>query len=577
MSTVQEQIDFILGPQLPIGTSYFDQVQVSRGKILGQSCPPIPPTDASALNSYVLNLQYYDLPLSLYIANNRTGDPAFVTMSMNAAISWWQHPQWIKSGAQRDFDNGQGPPPRHAGVGGLILAALNGHPEMWEWIVAYTLHQFDNWLKKRINDPALYYGVREGAFMLQYAAWLSFCLPDSYPLQAGGTATNGAQVRAQLLADVEAVVVSYHGRLQKSDGSWRWDDVDVRDPDGGTLVGIMQPFMVGLLLCALCDVHRLTTNTTVQANIQNQILKACRHLYSDGPYRKDDPVPYDPTKRWRTFWYLYHGGTTVDPTKFESGGWGYPGTSITDVQDGRQAIGPVIATYAYAYKLSGDTFYRDAGNELWDSAYGPTDGIHNFFDTDGKGYNQNARRAGSYLVWAGGTVSAPTPTTQPAPLPTAPTITSPANGATVAGTIDVVGSFAGLFDIAYLVIDDTVNGSATGSPFDFKVDTAALADGPHSLFIRVWGGASALDSARISVTVANKAVTPTPPAPIPTPIPIPSPTSAPSPRPLYEYIKQTFSTETTFETAIKSAAAQGYGAFIIGPSGKTLYGLRIKQ
>ena len=92
------------------------------------------------------------------------------------------------------------------------------------------------------------------------------------------------------------------------------------DTDGGTLQGIMQPFMVGLLLNALIDVHRLSTNTTVKANIQNQITKACRHLYQDGPFRKDEAVPGLTGKRWRSFWYVYHGGTTVNPTRYQNGG-----------------------------------------------------------------------------------------------------------------------------------------------------------------------------------------------------------------------------------------------------------------
>ena len=99
------------------------------------------------------------------------------------------------------------PPPRHAGIGGLILRALDGRPEMWDWINAYTRYHFDLWLKRRINDSQLYYGVREGAFALHYAAWLAKTLPDSFPLQAGGTATNGAALRAQYLADIEAISV----------------------------------------------------------------------------------------------------------------------------------------------------------------------------------------------------------------------------------------------------------------------------------------------------------------------------------------------------------------------------------
>lgn len=82
----------------------------------------------------------------------------------------------------------------------------------------------------------------------------------------------------------------------------------------------MQPFMIGLLLSALIDVHRATVDATVKAKVANQIFKACRHLYADGPYRKDELVPANRNKRWRAFWYFYHGGTSVNPTLFEKGG-----------------------------------------------------------------------------------------------------------------------------------------------------------------------------------------------------------------------------------------------------------------
>lgn len=559
---LQEQIDFILGPQAPMDDSYFSRVQVSRGQLLGDSCPAIPPTDPAALNEYVLHLQYYDLPMCLYVDYRRTGDAGFNSDARNAADSWWQHPNWIDSGRIRLWET-QGsatPAPRHAGIGGLILRALDGRPEFWDWIVGYTMWNFDIWLKSRIPkpgdlNPALYIGVREGAFMLQYATWIAATLPDSYP--------NAAAIRAQFLADAEAVAVNYYGRLQRSDGSWRWNDGDVIDDpkaggDGGTLVGITQPFQIGLLLHALIDLHRLTANPSVKDNLKTQILNGCRHLYSDGPYRKDEPIPYDPSKRRRSFFYLYHGGTSVNPTKFEKGGWSYPGNNITEIQDERQAIGPVVAAYGYAHLISGDPFFKTAGDELWDSAYGSTDGIHNFFDTDGKGYNQNARRAGSYLVWAGMPeqpapvpipIPAPAPTPIPAPIPPViepsplpPTslipviaIDSPANGASVSGQVNVTTAVidsSGEIDSIYLLIDGEVVASSSAPPYSFSVDTKKLSNGPHSLFVRAWNKAGRPgDSDTLSVIVVNVEVIPEPPQPVPIPVPVPLPTPAPAPAP----------------------------------------------
>src|SRR5689334_17752051 len=218
--TLNPASDFIIGPQAPIGTTWFDQTEVDRARFHGGQCPATVPTDPDALNSFVL-LNYYDLPLTEYIAYKRTGDVTFLNYARKCADAWWAHPQWIQSGAQRDFDNGQGPPPRHAGIGGLILRALDGRPEMWDWITAYTRNQFNVWVGLRFNNPQLYYGVREGAFMLHYAIWIAATHPDP-------------SVRAEFLAKAETASTSYFGRLQQADGSWRWNTApdEFVDTDG---------------------------------------------------------------------------------------------------------------------------------------------------------------------------------------------------------------------------------------------------------------------------------------------------------------------------------------------------------
>src|SRR4030095_5764357 len=431
-AALNPQADFIIGPQVPIGSSWFDTTELDRARAHGQACPTTPPTDPTALNDFIL-LNYYDLPLTEYIAYSRTQDVTFLNFARKCADAWWQHPTWIGQGSIRPWPDSSTPPPRHAGIGGLILRAMDGRPEMWDWINSYTRFHFDLWLKKRISDPQLYYGVREGAFALHYATWLAKVLPDSFPLQAGGTQNNGARLREQYLADIEAVSVNYYARLQQADGSWRWDDPDYIDQDGGTLRGIMQPFMVGLLLNALIEVHRLSTNSTVKASIQNQITKACRHLYSDGPYRKDETVIGLTGQRWRAFWYFYHGGTSVNPTKYENGGGSY-----TDISEGtwvvnneRQGISTVFSAFGYAYQLTNDPFFLAAGDELFDSAFGCGDGFHDFADADAKGYNQNYRMGGRYLVWRVAGNPSPSPSPTPIPSPTAspslsPTPTPPA-------------------------------------------------------------------------------------------------------------------------------------------------------
>lgn len=547
MPTTQELMDVIIGPQASIGTSWFDRTQVSMARMLGEKCPVSPPTDPDALNSFLLHLHYYDLAQSEYIVHKRTGDAQFLAYARKCADSWWKYPA-IDEGRMRSFEQAA-TSPKFAGVAGLILRALDGRPELWDWIVQYTRHARDIWLKPRINYPTLHYGVREGAFTLRFMALLSQVLPDSFPLQAGGMATNGSQIRAEMLADTEAIAVSYYGRLQFPDGSWRWNDPDETDADGGTLQGITQPFQIGLLLRALVDVYNATSSATVRLSIQDQILKSCRHLYGArdttgkwvGPYRKEDPIPFDPSRRRRGMWYLYHGGTSVNPTKFANGGWAWPGTTVDQIQDERQALATVIAAYGWAWDKTRDPFFLEAGNELWDSAYGGTDGIRNYINTDGKGFNQNSWSS-SYPVWAGGVIEPPLPAPlpveplppkpiepAPAPLPGTPvtvSVLTPTSGATLSGRVKVTAqaSDESMITGAYLLVDGFVRGAAPVAPYAFDWDTTMLPDGEYSLFVRAWDKSnSAIDSPVVKVVVANKAPEPEP-APIPPePIPVPAP------------------------------------------------------
>lgn len=405
--------ELIIGPQAPIGTTFFDTVQVAKGKQFGRAFPATPPADADAY----IQSHYYDLGLTMAVAYARTNDPEFLTLFQKVCDSWWKL-SWFDEGRARMWPDNMTPAPRHAGLGGLMLRAID-RPQMWDWINGYTRAHFDNWVKRHLNDPIVS-EVREGAYMLHYAAWLASVLPDSFPLPDGTIATNGAALRAAYLTDVEKAATDYFGRLQYPDGSWRWDDSYYTDADGGQLRGIMQPFMVGLLLEALVDIHRITTNSTVKTSIQNQITKACRHLYLDGAYMKDRTVPSLPGIRIRGMCYFKHGGTTVNPTKYVNGDYppDYDTNDLQYIRSPRQGISTIFSAYGYAFQLTGDPFFKTAGDELFDSAFGDTDGIHNEVDTAPKGYNQNYRMGGRYLVWRGAAPVVPPVITPPPPTPT---------------------------------------------------------------------------------------------------------------------------------------------------------------
>lgn len=403
-------VEFIIGPQLALGSPenvfpYFDTTQKGKGEFHASRFPATPPPSTESSDKYIGD-QYYDQALCQYALYYRSGDPLHLANANKIADSWWLF---------SPFNSGQTAPedsfsPRNSSLGGLMLRALHGRPEMWDWIVRYARFQFDAWVKRNINEPEFVNGIRDSSYMLHYAIWLAKVLPDSVP--------NAATLRAGFLADAEAGTSNYFLRLQQPDGSFRWGDDYYTDADGGRLRGIMQPFMVGLLLHALIDVHRGTANTTLKANIKTGVLKCLDHLYDGGPFMKRNAgIPGSPI-RWRAFNYFYHGGTTVNPTKYATGDYtGVNAGNVYDVQGARQGTSTIIHAVGWAFKETGDQKYALMGGEYLDSIVGfKEDQVsNNIAGDDPKGYNQHFRAGGRYLAWRFGSGVVVTPTVQPSP------------------------------------------------------------------------------------------------------------------------------------------------------------------
>jgi uncharacterized protein (TIGR03437 family) len=214
--------------------------------------------------------------------------------------------------------------------------------------------------------------------------------------------------------------------------------------------------------------------------VQLQITKACQHLYHGGPYRKDETVNGLPGRRWRSFWYFYHGGTTVNPTRYENGGASYTAADQGwIVKSERQGISTIFSAYGYAYVMTGDSTFKAMGDELYESAFGDlTDGIHNEADGSAKNYNQNYRSGGRYLAWrlGGGT---PVPSTPPIV-----SVTSPTNGQNlVAGTDIVITSAATDADGSVAKVEFYANGELVGTDYTspFAITWPTVAAGSYTL------------------------------------------------------------------------------------------------
>ena len=347
---------------------------------------------------HYLRSAYYDTALVEYINYYRTGDPAFLNYARKMADALWGS-QYIDFGTVLQGSNHL--PPRSQAFAGLMLRALDGKPEYWDYLSREVRATFDNWLKRRRDNATLYYDIREDGYAQLYAVMLARVLPDRYALYPNGpsrpstgVATDGARKRAALLADAEDIAVNFFGRLQRADGSWRWDVNDEQ------VVNTEQPFMVGLYLESAVLLHQLTTNVAVKANLRDQITRACRHLYRDA-YRGTEVVRDMPQYRWRGMFYYWGGGTTTNPSAYAHG----KGAQATQGDRGmisqvRHGNSTIHHAFGYAYVISGDRTFLTMGDEIFGASFGDdTDTLRNLAYVGGKEYDQTYRASGRYLAW----------------------------------------------------------------------------------------------------------------------------------------------------------------------------------
>lgn len=311
-----------------------------------------------------LDANYYDQAQVQYINYYRTGDARFLTYARKIADSWWLS-SFIDEG-RTTFTNQIAP--RNVSLNGLILRALDGRPEMWPWIVSFTRDAFSLWVGQHINDAGLYFGAREGGYMLLFAANLAKVHPDPV-------------VRAEFQAKAIDAAVNYYARLQLADGTWRW-----LDPDFWT-GNAEQPFHVGILLEGMIATHRLTGNTTVRTSI----IEAVEGLYLVG----FNPVDWDAM-------YYQVGGAFLDGTSCATGcglaAGVYPGPFGT-VAEARQLNATCIHSFGYAFAITSDLRFRDWGDEIFAASFGAEQGFRMLAWFNEKNYDEAYRTGGHYLAW----------------------------------------------------------------------------------------------------------------------------------------------------------------------------------
>ena len=433
---------------------------------------------------------YYDTALVQYINYYRTGEARFLEYARKTADAWW-HSQWVGDGTVTG-----GPhhlPPRSMAFAGLMLRALDGRPEMWDYLEREVHTNFEVWVYLRKNNPTLFYDIREDGYAQLYAVMLAKVLPDSYPLQANGTlqastglATDGAVKRSRYLTQTEDTAVNFFGRLQRGDGSWRWDADTSSDPND-QFREVEQPFMVGLYLESVVLLHQLTTNAQVKTQLVNQLTRSVQHLYHDA-YEKNDPVTNYPGYNWRGFFYFWGGGTVAEPNKYNPPSRWTTACGLSNCGDGsvtsaRHLNSTIHHAFGYAYYVTGEQQYKEMGDEVFDASYGEeVDGLHSLAASGkGKDYAMNYRASGHYLVWQLAAAGSPTPSPTPSPVPTptgsptpAPSPTpTPVNGSTSTASVlrakDHATVLAGQMDAGAPVLSHHVVISSPTTSFNLEL------------------------------------------------------------------------------------------------------------
>jgi hypothetical protein len=348
---------------------------------------------------------YYDTVLVQYINYYRTGEVKFLEYARKMADARW-HSQWVGDGTVTGGPNHL--PPRSMAFAGLMLRALDGRPEMWDYLEREVRTTFEVWVYLRKNNRTLFSDLRDDGYAQLYAVLLAKVLPDSYPLYGNGTlqpstgmATDGAAKRTRYRSQAEDTAVNYFGRLQRADGSWRWN-ADTSSNPNEQYRDVEQPFMVGLYLESVILLHQLSNNQTARANLKQQLTRSVNHLYTDA-YLGNATVTDFPQYRWRGMFYFWGGGTVANPRSYSP-----PQPSTTAhgdlnswVRGTRHLNSTIHHAFGYAYHITGDPRYRSMGDEVFDASYGEqVDGLHCLADSGkGKDYAMNYRASGHYLVW----------------------------------------------------------------------------------------------------------------------------------------------------------------------------------
>jgi hypothetical protein len=400
-------------------------------------------------------LFYYDSPKALTAIYFMTGDPQYLRGAIKASEAlfsgfWWlgRNRAWVAGSTTPNMDNI--PPPRNMQLDGMALLGLHGRDDVWDLYDNYLDYAFDIYLGNYAPTNGNNLFNREHSYILQHTSTFVTAAPDSFPRSngsttsaAGGTTVDGDLTDGRKKYWKDKLDTHVPGVIAAAQSAWgsyvTGDGVAMAEQDFPYPPGEAQPFMSGLTYDALGYIWRNSRLATATRNsARKQVLKAAANLYHEA--YNTNVMADDPTKRWRTGWYLTDGGTRLNPYAFRYGG---DSSILNNTPDSnmpsqyRQLLPLMLAPFGWAWEMGGGAFYKTAGDEIANSIFaavgentgGTGDGIKAILDSGhlknfGQGYRSTPKYFAQRLL-------------TPVSLGTPPTVTMPSD-VTLTGGVNQV-------------------------------------------------------------------------------------------------------------------------------------------
>lgn len=324
------------------------------------------------------SLNYYDNALACYVSHYKTGLTALGTYADSIAGYWWLY-------LDRGSSTGFSAPRIYTGGEGLAIAAERGVVssaelyaglELYNWNGGGSSDGFKNWVIDHNSDALndnLYYGIREGGYVLRQAVLLAKLHPTSGTRSAWVTRLNDNLTKYFRWHQCFTTNTGGVTRCKGPDGAYRWQDTVWSDEYAE------QPWHVGIMQQGNIRYHRWTANSTSNSILRDWV----DHLQygtqpsgvGSGKFYQDDVASSYSGVNCRRHYYWQLQGTADASSMAANAGGGCAG-GFDSMAGARDINNEIVSSYGYAYRLTGTAAYKTRGDDMFGATWGGDDGFY---------------------------------------------------------------------------------------------------------------------------------------------------------------------------------------------------------